>query len=125
MNTKELREELNGAFTKMNEMKNSFMVKRPILNGGVYMTKTKCGNPNCKCIREGKLHEVWRYYFTEDGKNKVRTLKKKDLKKYKDLTERYRKFRSARASYIQLHKRIVDLLNKLENTLVEEGEELV
>ena len=109
----------------MNELKRYFMMKKPILNGGVYKTKTKCGNNNCICAREGRLHTVWRYYYTENGKNKVKTLKEYEISKYTELTERYKKYRRARMRFVKIHKDIIGLLNLIEEHLILEGEKKI
>lgn len=44
--------------------------------GGVYQTKSRCGKPNCRCVKEKTLHSVWRLYRTEDGKARLKALKK-------------------------------------------------
>jgi hypothetical protein len=121
MDISKLRKELNITFKNMNNIKNSFMVRKPMLNGGVYKTKTMCGNPNCKCIREGKLHIVWRYYYTEDGRNKVKTLKAYEILKYTELTERYKKYRKARMKLVKINKRIIEVLNLIEEELIKRG----
>ena len=121
MDISRLRQKLNGLFDEMSDLRQSFMERNPMLNGGVYKNKTKCGNPNCKCMREGKLHIAWRYYYTENGKTKIKTLKKKDILKYQKLTERYIKFREARARFVKYHKEVLEILNSIEADLIEKG----
>ena len=121
MDISKIRQKLNGLFDEMTDLRQSFMERKPMLNGGVYQTKTKCGNPNCKCMREGKLHTVWRYYYCENGKRKIKTLKKNDVLKYQKLTGRYIKFREARAKFVKLHKEVLKLLNSIETELIKRG----
>lgn len=125
MDISKLRKELNITFKNMNNIKKSFMVRKPMLNGGVYKTKTKCGNPNCKCMLENELHIVWRYYYTEDGKNKVKTLKAYEILKYTELTERYKKYRKARMRLVKINKRIIEVLNMIEEDLIKRGEKQI
>ena len=121
MDISKKRQELNQLFKEMAGLKKVFMQRLPMLNGGVYENKTKCGNPNCKCIREGKLHIVWRYYYTENGKNKMGTIKKGDVLKYTKLTERYKKYRKARMKLVKINKRIIEVLNLIEEELIKRG----
>ena len=53
-----------------------FLVRKPLIKGGVCLSQSKCGKPNCRCVREGKLHAVWKLYWTEDGKTRLKALKK-------------------------------------------------
>jgi len=39
---------------------------------------------------------------------------RKNLAKVKDLTENYRRFRQARATWVRLNAQIIDLINQLE-----------
>ncbi|MBW2045886.1 MAG: hypothetical protein JRI96_13560 [Deltaproteobacteria bacterium] len=94
-----------------------FLGKRLLIKGGVYQTKTKCGNKGCKCEREGKLHVVWRFYRSNKGKTEIRTLKKGDVTEYKRFTQNYRRFRWARARLVKIHREQIKLLNFLEQGL--------
>ena len=125
MDISKLRKELNIIFKNINNIKKSFMVRKPMLNGGVYKTKTRCGNPKCRCMREGKLHVIWRYYYTEDGKNKVKTLKEHEIIKYTELTERYKNYRKARMRLVKINKRIIEILNLIEEALIKRGEKRI
>jgi len=97
-----------------------FLGQRILVKGGVYQTKTKCGNKRCKCERESKLHLVWRLYSSHKGKTQIRTLKKRDVLKYKKLTQNYQRFRRARAHLVKIHKEQIRLLNLLEKGLRKE-----
>ncbi len=92
----------------------AFMSRRPLVKGGVYQAKTKCGKKGCKCEREGQLHLVWRFYSTARGRPTIRTLKKKDVLKYKSFTESYQRFRRARARLVKIHREQMELVNRLE-----------
>lgn len=117
MNISKKRQRLNELFKEHNKLKKSFMIKGPIKKGGVYKAKTKCGNPNCRCMTKGELHEVWRYYYSESGKNKVKTIKESEVSEYKKLTSRYKKFRQARMRLVKLQKKILNLINSIEEDL--------
>jgi len=91
-----------------------FMARKPLLRGGIYQARSKCGKPNCVCVREGKLHVAWRFYWTEDGKTKNRVLSKAELAYYQKLTRNYIRFRKARARLVKVHKEMIKLVNILE-----------
>jgi len=92
----------------------TFMSRKPLVKGGVYQTRTKCGKQGCKCEREGQLHVVWRFYCTVGGRTTIRTLKQKDIIKYRSLTESYQRFRRARSRLVKIHRKQMELVNRLE-----------
>lgn len=98
-----------------------FMGRKPLLRGGVYQAVSKCGKPNCVCVREGKLHSAWRFYWTEGGKTLNRVLSKSEVDYYQKLTRNYRRFRKARARLVKIHKEMIELINILEKGMTKES----
>lgn len=94
-----------------------FLRRKPLLRGGIYKTKTKCGKKGCRCQREGKLHIVWRFYSSDKGKTKIKTLKRGDILTYQKFTQNYRRFRQARARLVKIHREKIRLINLIENGL--------
>lgn len=98
-----------------------FMKRKPLLRGGVYQAVSKCGKPNCVCVREGKLHIAWRFYWTEHDKTLNRVISKSEVDYYQKLTRNYRRFRRARARLVKIHKAMIELIDILERGLTKES----
>lgn len=98
-----------------------FMGRKPLLRGGVYRAVSKCGKPNCVCVREGKLHVAWRFYWTEGGKTLNRVLSKSEVDYYQRLTRNYQRFRRARARLVKIHKAMIELIDILEQGMTKES----
>jgi len=98
-----------------------FMGRKPLLRGGIYQASSKCGKPNCVCVREGKLHIAWRFYWTEDGKTLNRVLSKSEVDYYQKLTRNYIRFRKARARLVKIHKEMIEVINILEQGMTKES----
>jgi hypothetical protein len=94
-----------------------FLARKLLIKGGVYQTKSRCGKPNCKCVKEGALHTIWRLYWTENGKTKLRAIKKGTVYDYQQLTANYQRFREARARLVKIHQEMIQLINLLEKGL--------
>jgi len=94
-----------------------FLVRKPLIKGGVCLSQSKCGKPNCRCVREGKLHAVWKLYWTEDGKTRLKALKKGVVYDYQRLTVNYQRFRKTRARLVKIHQEMIRLINFLEKGL--------
>lgn len=100
---------------------NIFIDRRPLIKGTVYLMKTKCGKKGCKCERVGQLHTAWRFSRSQEGKTQAEYLSKKDVLRYKRLTQNYRRFRRARARLVKIHQEQIKLLNFLEEGLRGKG----
>jgi len=94
-----------------------FLARKPLVKGGVYPTKSRCGKPNCKCVKEGALHTVWRLYWSEGGKTKLIAIKKGTVYDYQRLTANYQRVRRARARLVKIHWEMIKLINLLEKGL--------
>lgn len=94
-----------------------FLARKPLIKGGVCLSQSKCGKPNCRCVREGKLHTVWKLYWTEDGKTRLKALKKGVVYDYQRLTANYQRFRKTRARLVKIHQEMIRLINLLEKGL--------
>ncbi|TFG38957.1 MAG: hypothetical protein E4H44_02990 [Candidatus Aminicenantes bacterium] len=44
----------------------------PFLPASLTVTRTRCGNPRCRCAREGAIHETALLTWKEDGKTRTR-----------------------------------------------------
>ncbi len=94
-----------------------FLARKPLIKGGVYQTKSRCGKPNCKCVKEGAFHSVWRLYWSEGGKTKLIAIKKGTVYDYQRLTANYQRFRRARARLVKIYQEMIQLINFLEKGL--------
>jgi len=90
------------------------LARKPLIKGGVYQTKSRCGKPNCRCVKEGSWHLMWRLYWTEDGNARLKALKKHEVYDYQRLTANYQRFRKARARLVKIHQEMIRLINLLE-----------
>ena len=90
------------------------LARKSLIKGGVYQTKSRCGRSNCRCVKEGSLHLIWRLYWTEDGKARLKALKKHEVYDYQRLTINYQRFRKARARLVKIHQEMIRLINLLE-----------
>jgi len=114
MNAAKNRKKLQALLSEETRLMEIFLDHRQLIKGGIFKAKTKCGNKNCKCAREGKLHEVWRYYVSRDGKGNNRTVKKGELIRLEKGTTNYKRFRRARARLVKLHNEQLRLIDALE-----------
>ena len=94
-----------------------FLARKPLIKGGVCLSRSQCGKPNCRCVREGKLHSVWKLYWSEGGKTKLIAIKKGTVYDYQRLTANYQRFRKARARLVKIYQEMMQLINLLEKGL--------
>lgn len=87
--------------------------RRPLVRGSVYNLRRKCGKVGCRC-QEGHLHESWVLSIPEKGGKRMRAVPKSKRTQWQPMTERYRRFRRARARLVKLVAEIIKLVDELE-----------
>jgi len=84
--------------------------KLEITPGKVTHLEVKCGKKNCRCTR-GEKHPAHFLYVARGGPLKRIWIPKRDLASVEPRSERYRRFREARA---RLNKRFKELLANID-----------
>lgn len=90
------------------------LLGRPDLLKGTWLeVKRTCGKAGCKCAK-GEKHICYQLSASIEGRTRTRNVPHKHLAKVKELTENYRRFRRARATWVRLNAQIIELINQLE-----------
>ena len=87
--------------------------RRPLIRGNLYNLRRKCGKAGCRC-QEGHLHESWVISVPQRGRKRMQAVPQGKRAAWQQMTERYRRFRSARARLVKLFAEIVKLVDELE-----------
>ena len=87
---------------------------QPLVKGTVYEQRRKCGKPNCACAT-GAPHTSMMLSRSEGGRTRLIKIPEGMLVDLKILTERYQRFRRARARLGQIYKKMISLIDQLEN----------
>lgn len=90
------------------------LLGRPeLLKGTVTEVQRTCGKPGCKCAK-GDKHICYQLSASTEGRTRTRNVPRKDLAKVRRLSDDYRRFRQARATWVRLNGQIMELINQLE-----------
>ena len=84
-----------------------------MVKGSVYPMQRKCGKPNCRCA-EGLPHSSMVLSWSEGGRTRLLSVPEKNLDVLRQQTEQYQQFRKARARLVQLHKNMLEVVNRIE-----------
>ena len=84
-----------------------------MVKGSVYELQRKCGKPTCACTT-GKLHASLVLSWSENGRTRLRPVPSESVGQLKELTGYYQRFRKARARLVQIQKRMLDVIRRLE-----------
>lgn len=87
--------------------------RQEMLKGTVLEVQRTCGKPGCKCAR-GQKHACWQLSASVEGKTRTRNVPRPYLAQGKRLSENYRRFRRARAAWVRINARMLELFNELE-----------
>ena len=122
MQTEDIRERLSRIRQSLSELAQEiqglipvFVERTPLMKGTVYEQKRKCGKVGCRCAT-GELHSSMILSRSEEGRTKLAAIPSGYLKDYQGLTERYQRFRRARARLGQIYKAMIELIDQLEES---------
>ncbi len=90
----------------------------PLVKGMLQSHGTRCGKPNCKCMR-GELHQTALLVVSQKGKRRNIYVPASDRPELKRRSARYRKLRQARADIVKLSEEILKLADFLVDSLCE------
>ena len=113
MNSSQLRKQLQMSQREVSDLLRVLKQRPPLVRGSVYPLRRKCGKSRCRC-QEGHLHESWVLSAPEKGKKRLRVVPKGKRLPWQQMTERYRRFRRARARLVKLFAEIIKLVDELE-----------
>jgi len=108
-----IRQSLSQLADEIHALLPAFAERQPMIKGTVYEQRRKCGKPTCYCAT-GEPHASMILSRSEQGRTRLFTIPSGQLKDLQVLTERYQKFRRARARLGQIYKTMVKLIDQLE-----------
>jgi len=85
-----------------------------LMRGSVYELRRKCGKPSCACRDGVLLHSCMAITWSDAGRKRLRSLSPKEEVELVRLTENYRRFRRARARLVELHAKMLAVVDQLE-----------
>jgi len=109
----QLRQSLARLANETRQIVEPFFSDKPVIKGSVYELKTKCGKPGCKCAK-GQLHPRMVLSASEKGKTKLRAISRGFLVEVKTKVRCYQELRGARARLVEVHKKILKVMDEME-----------
>ena len=109
----QLRQSLTGLSNQIRQIVGPFFSDKPVIKGSAYELKTKCGKPGCKCTK-GQLHPRMVLSASEKGKTKLRAIPRGFLIEVKTKVRCYQELRGARARLVEVHKKILKVMDEME-----------
>ena len=115
----QLRQSLRKLADEVEKLIRPFFYDKPVIKGSVYELKRKCGKAGCKCA-EGELHRCMVVSTSEQGKTKLKVIPQGFLGEVEDKVRRYQELRSARARLVEVQKKMLRLMDEMEEMRREE-----
>jgi hypothetical protein len=109
----QLRHSLRILSDELRELINPSFSDKPVIKGSVYELKTKCGKPGCKCA-QGELHHRMVLSASERGKTRLRAIPHGFLVEVQTKVRRYQELRRVRVRLIEVHKKMLHVMDKME-----------
>lgn len=108
-----IRQSLTRLAQEIVELVPVFMERQPMVKGSVYEQRRKCGKPNCACAT-GEPHSTMILSRSEEGRTRLVSIPAGRLVDLGVLTERYQRFRRARARLGQIYQKMISWIDELE-----------
>lgn len=108
-----LRQSLVHLADEVRQLVDPLLSDKPVIKGSVYELKRKCGKPGCKCA-QGELHRSMVVSASEKGKTKLRVIPQGSLVEVERKVRRYQKFRRVRTRLVEVHKKILRIMDEIE-----------
>jgi len=109
-----LRQALAQLRAELTLLSKVFLAREPIMRGSVYELHRKCGKPSCHCAEGAELHSCLVISWTASGRKHLRSIPKEQQAEFIALTQRYQRFRKARSRLIEVHTKMLAIIDKLE-----------
>ena len=110
----QLRQSLVGLADEVRQLIEPFFSDKSVIKGSVYELKRKCGKPGCKCT-QGELHCSMVVSASERGRTRLRVIPRGFLGEVQSKVRRYQELRGARARLVEVHKKILHLMDEMES----------
>lgn len=115
----QLRHSLRSLADELRQLIEPFFSDNPVIKGSVYELKRKCGKPGCRCAL-GELHSRMVLSASEKGKTRLRVIPRGFLVEVQIKVRRYRDLRRARARVVEVHKKMLQVMDEMETIRREE-----
>ena len=109
----QLRKSLTERVRELEGLVPILLARQSMLKGSVYQLQRKCGKPTCRCA-SGILHGSMVLSWSEAGRTRLLSIPEQSVDRLRRLTERYQRFRKARARLVQISKEILEIINRIE-----------
>jgi chromosome segregation ATPase len=108
-----LRQGIVQLANEIKKLTNPFLSDLPVIKGSVYELKRKCGKAGCKCA-QGELHCRMVVSSSEKGKTRLRVIPSGFFAEVQGKVGRYQELRQARARLVEVHKKMLQVIDEME-----------
>jgi len=109
----QLRQSLRILSAEIRQLIDPCFSDKSVIKGSVYELKRKCGKPGCKCAL-GEFHTRMVVSSSEKGKTRLRVIPHGFLVEIQIKVRRYQKLRHARARLVEVHKKMLRVIDEME-----------
>ena len=109
----QLRQSLVQLANEVRQLVDPFLSNRPVIKGSVYELKRKCGKSGCKCAK-GELHRRMVVSASEKGKTVLRVIQRGFFVEIESKVREYQNLRRARTRLVEVHKKILQVMDEME-----------
>jgi hypothetical protein len=110
-----LRAALREALEELGKTLEVALERSALVKGNVYELARKCGKRSCACAcARGQLHRSLVLSWSHQGKTRLMTIPPEKLDRVRANSQRYLRYRRARARLTEIHQQILKLFDQIE-----------
>jgi len=113
MDASRLRQRLRAVGQQIERQICVLLESAPLMRGGVYRLRRKCGKAGCRCTR-GELHASWVWLAREKGVQRMRAVPQGQAARWRERAQRHRCYRLARRELVRQCREALRLARQLE-----------
>lgn len=119
MEISKIRQQIYQAEQRRKKLLHYLMSPKTMFKGSGYEMARLCGQPNCRCAK-GEKHTSYYLSWSEQGKTKLKYVKRQDEKEVLRGARNYQKYQRRMAELRKLNQKVVGLLQVIRDTKLKE-----
>jgi hypothetical protein len=123
MDASRLRSKMRRAYAQMAACIEALAGRSALFAASLYVHKTQCGNPRCRCATGAYRHTQWCVSFLEEGRSRTRVVPRGIRSQVERLTSDYRRVRRARRELGELFGQLLEAADALAEVRCAAGRE--
>jgi len=123
LNPSRTRQRINTLYGRLGKRIEVVHGRSALFAGSLYLHKTRCGKPDCKCADTDYRHESWCVSFIQGDASRTRVIPKGYKTEVEKMTRQYHRYRRARREMREIFEELMAQVDALGEKRCQDGSE--